>query len=154
MSDIPCSTPAITAWSEGDGERAFHALQQVFDDLDWAEPGIRLRQNRLVEELRQRGIGRALAAALIEDLLARKVFRGGASFVDLNTFVRLDGYQTDTSTPNRFLHTTRDSWFRHLAGRQAQRRAGPRSRPRLRRMLRGNGLRWPKPSESPGSTAG
>jgi hypothetical protein len=72
MSAIPDSTPAISAWSEGDGERAFHALQQVFDDLDWAEQEVRLRQNRLVEELRQRGIGRALAAALIEDLLARK----------------------------------------------------------------------------------
>ena len=121
MSAIPCSLPAISAWSEGDGERAFHALQQVLDDLDWAEPEIRLRQNRLVEELRQRGVGRALVVALIEDLVARKVFRAGASFVDLNTFVRLDGYQTDSITPNRFLHTTRDSWFGHLASRQAQR---------------------------------
>src|SRR5262249_23260647 len=118
---IPDSTPAISAWSEGDGERAFHALQQVFDDLDWAEPEIRLRQNRLVEALRQRGIGRALAAALIEDLLARKVFPAPASFVDLNTFVRFDDYQSDTITPNRFLHTTRDSWFGHLASRQTER---------------------------------
>jgi hypothetical protein len=125
MSDIPCSIPAFTAWSEGDRERAFHGLQQVFDDLDWAEPEIRLRQNRLVEELRQRGIGRALAEANIEDLVACKVCRAGTSFVDLNIFVRLDGSQTDTVTPSRFLHVTRDSWFRHLASRQAQRAPHP-----------------------------
>src|ERR1700740_857683 len=46
MSDLPCSIPAFSAWSQGDGERAFHALQEVFDDLDWAEPEIRLQQNR------------------------------------------------------------------------------------------------------------
>jgi hypothetical protein len=107
MSDLPCS------------------IQEVFDDLDWAEPELRLQQNRLVDELRRRGIGRPLAVALIEDLLAHKVFHAGAPFVDLTIFVRLDGCQTDIVTPNRFLHPTRDSWFRHLASRQAQRALHP-----------------------------
>jgi hypothetical protein len=71
MSAIAGSVPTISAWSECAGKRILHALLQVFDDLDWAEPEIRLRLHQLVEERRQRGQGRALAVALIEDCLAR-----------------------------------------------------------------------------------
>ena len=117
--------PAVSPWSEGDWERVFHALQQVFEDQDWAKEEVRFQQNRLIEHLRQRGIGRALALALIEDLLARKVFRAGESFVDLKIFVGFDGRQTDESRPNRYLLTTRESWFGHLASRPASRSLPP-----------------------------
>jgi hypothetical protein len=119
MSAITPSIPAVCPWSEGDWERAFRALQQVFEDQDWAEEEIRFKQNQIIEHLRQRGIGRALALALIEDLVAHQVFRAGASFVDLKIFVRFDDCQTDEATPNRFLHCTRESWFGYLASRPA-----------------------------------
>jgi hypothetical protein len=128
MSAIPGLVPTISAWSECDEKRTLHALQQVFDDLDWAEPEIRLRLHQLVEELRQRGLGRALSVALIEDCLARKILRAAASFVDLTTFVRLDGCQTGTIHAEPFSQQHAAQLVSSRCQSTSARRAPPRSR--------------------------
>jgi hypothetical protein len=101
-------------------ERALHALDDVFQDEEMPEGDVRVQQNNLVERLRERHITRALALALIDDLIARGVFRAGEPFVDLNIVVRFSGEQTDWITPNRYLHTTRECWYGYLAERRAE----------------------------------
>jgi hypothetical protein len=103
----------------GDLDRTLNALDRVFQDEDMPEGDVQLQQNKLVERLREHDVTRALALALIDDLIARGVFRARESFVDLNILVRLNGEQTDTVTPNRYLHTTRQSWYGYLAERKA-----------------------------------
>src|SRR5262249_13319129 len=120
MSRTSSQIPAVSSWSQGGWEGVFNALQKGFEEQGWAEEEGRFQQKGLIEHLRQHGIGRDLALGPISALLVRKVFRAGESFVDLKICVRFDGRQSDEVTPNRYLHTTRESWFGHLASRPAR----------------------------------
>jgi hypothetical protein len=103
-------------FSFGDLRRALDTLDLVLQDEEWPEGDARFRQNTVVELLREKGITRALSIALLDDLIARDVFREGKTFHDLQIFVPLGGGpQTDRATPNRYLHTTRDRWYSYLA---------------------------------------
>jgi hypothetical protein len=129
------TTPPRTkdfAWSEDDWQRADQALRLVFEDERWPAGEVRFRQITLIEKLREAGVGCNLAQSLIDRLVARKVFRAGKRSWDLQIFVRLDGRQTDTATPDRLLTTSRQRWAAYLAEqRSASRgRAGRKTRPR------------------------
>ena len=102
-------------------EDAWDALACVFEDQNWATERIRLQQNALVEELRERGVGRTLALALIEELVARRVFRAGGS------------------------ELTRSRWFEgHRLGRVHQMNVGSRDlrRNHVGSWLSGRRPRW------------
>jgi hypothetical protein len=119
------------AWSEDDWQRAGQALRLVFEDERWPAGPVRFRQNRLIEKLREAGVGCNLALSLIDRLVARKVFRAGKRSWDLQIFVRLDGRQTDTATPDRLLTTSRQRWAAYLAEqRSASGARAPRKRPK------------------------
>jgi hypothetical protein len=115
MSDAhgPAFTPA-------DLDRALQALDLIFQEQQWPQGEARFRQLRLVGLLREQGISRALALAVIEDLLARGVFRAGESFLDLKITVRFDGHQTDQVTPDRYLHPLPERWYGYLAERRKE----------------------------------
>jgi hypothetical protein len=134
-------------------ERALQALDWVFLDDEWPEGEVRCRQNTLIERLRERDIPRAHARALIEALLARGVFRAGKSFVNLNIFVGFDGTQTDTVTPNRYLHTTRERWHRYLEERKADGPRAPASPSRPGPASAPPGDQGTSPSPHPGEPA-
>src|SRR5262245_34748638 len=102
--------PASANFSRDDWKKAFLALEQVFQSFEWPDGDARFRQNRLIELLEGRQVGRVLASAVIENLLSRKVFTAGKSFYNLRIFVRFSGEQTDEATPDRYLHTTRQRW--------------------------------------------
>src|SRR5215471_3951035 len=108
MSSAPVKVPTNFTCSRKDWQRACITLEHILQDEAWTTDELRLRQNRLIDQLREQGIGQTLALALVEDLLARNIFRTGHAFVDLRTFVRFDGLETGEVTPNRFLHTTRE----------------------------------------------
>jgi hypothetical protein len=115
MPDVPGPV-----FPPADLERALGALDLIFQDEQWPEGEARFRQLTLVEFLREKGISRALALALIEDLLAREVFRAGESFVDMKITVRLDGHQTDRLTPDRYLHVFPERWYAYVAERRKE----------------------------------
>jgi len=120
LPDPTCFRPPTgLVFSAGDLERAFSALDQLFQDQDMPEREIRFRQSKLVEGLRERGISRALATALIQELLTLGVFSEGKSFLNLDIFVRFDGIQEDHATPDRYLLTTAQRWWRYAAQRRA-----------------------------------
>ncbi len=99
----------------GRPEAALEELALVFEDDDWPPGEARFRRVRLIDRLRERGVTRACAEALIDELVARGVFRAGESFLDLTVVVRLDGRQSDTVRPDGYLHTTRERWHAFLA---------------------------------------
>jgi hypothetical protein len=131
MSRIIQQPTADLAWSQDDWDRADQALNRVFEDQDWPADEVEIRQNLLIEHLGQAGISRALARSLIDRLLARGVFLAGKSFCELRAFVRFDGQQTATSTPNRLLITSLQRWAAYRnkqqsANRRRVRRQGPK----------------------------
>lgn len=126
------------AWSEDDWQRAGQALRLVFEDERWPAGAVRFRQNRLIEKLQEAGVGCNLALSLIDRLVARKVFRAGKPFWNLQICVRFDGRQTDTATPDRWLTTSCQRWAAYLVeqgsvSRRARRKTTPRKRPKAPR---------------------
>jgi hypothetical protein len=132
MSQTKQQSTKDFAWSEDDWERAHQALKLVFEDEEWPSGEVRFRQNALIEKLRPAGIGCNLAQSLIDRLLSDKVFRAGKSFCNLHEFVRLDGWQTGTSTPNRWLITSRQRWAAYLAKQRTASRGRAGRKTRLR----------------------
>src|SRR5262249_26522354 len=110
----PTVVPGPT-FTPADLRHALDILDLVFQDEEPREGEVGYEQNTLVADLRERGLTRALALALIEDLIAKGVFRAGEEVVHLKIFVSLGGEQTDEVTPNRNLYISRASWYAHLA---------------------------------------
>jgi hypothetical protein len=101
-------------FSKDDLDHALNALDLIFQDEEMPAGKAKFRQSEIVERLRERNITPALALALIDDLLRRKVFSAGSSIVKLRIFTRFDGRMTDEVTPDRYLHTTRKQWYTFL----------------------------------------
>jgi hypothetical protein len=120
MSSAPVDVPANFTCRREDWQRALTVLEHILHDEDWTKAELGLRQNLLIEHFQAHGVGRTLVLALLDDLLAREVFRAGKSFVDLRTFVRFDGLESGEVIPNRFLHTTRERWFGYLASEESR----------------------------------
>jgi hypothetical protein len=113
----PSPPPAACGptFTSGDLRRAVDALDLVFQDEEPPAEESKIRQNELIEQLKQHGITRGLALALIERLITEGVLQAGEEFVDIQTTVRFDGQQSSHITPNRFLLITRDRWYTYLA---------------------------------------
>jgi hypothetical protein len=116
MEGISQMTPQPERFLQEEILAATQVLDDLIQDHEWPQGEPRCSQNNLVEELRQRGINRALALAVIEQLLADGVFTAGAELSERTTFVGFDGRQSDEARPDRYLHTSRARWEAHIRG--------------------------------------
>ena len=108
-------------------DQAITAMDQIMQEFALGKDERRFRQSQMMELLYRRGISPMLAHAAIEDVIARKVFRvGNNTPANLKTTTWFDG-QTETEvTPDRYLHTSHDRWFRSggIRKRLAKKRDG------------------------------
>jgi hypothetical protein len=111
----PVSGPLFT---EADFDHALDVLDLLLQDQDLPTGEIKFKQSELINALRERGITVALAKALVENLITRRVFREGKTFYHLHDLTRLDGVTLPGShQKDRYLHTTREEWYSYLATR-------------------------------------
>jgi hypothetical protein len=119
-------------FGEADFRRALNELDLLLQDQEWPAAGYaRLRQNELVIRLRERGITRALAVALLDRLIGEGVFEAGKSFIKIREWTSLDGSRTvdEGSEVSRYLHVTPERWYSHLAAKRPPEGPGPAATP-------------------------
>lgn len=75
----------------------------------------RISKRRLSDRLRQQGVNRMLAGALLRDLVARRVIRLGKAFKHMTIFVSFAGEHQDRAVADRYLHLNRRRWHKYFA---------------------------------------
>jgi hypothetical protein len=105
-------------FTRADLQRALRALDFVFQEEQMPQEA-RFRRSVIVMRLAKYHVTRALAMALIEELVSGEVFRVGSDFYEIRNTVSLDGREQTTEfiAHDCYLHTTPRKWFEYVNAR-------------------------------------